>query len=271
HQELILMDIKHVLSVNPLRPSYGAKLYAGAVPTPALDWVRFPGGLNMIGHDGAGFAYDNEGPQHREWMAPFKLATRLVTNGEYRAFIEDGGYARPEFWLSDGWAMVQAEDWAAPLYWEGDTPFTLAGVQPITADTPVCHISYYEADAYARWAGRRLPRENEWEIAARTVACEGHDAASGEFHPRPAQGEGLTQMFGDVWEWTQSPYTAYPGFKPAAGAIGEYNGKFMCAQFVLRGGAAVTPPGHIRPTYRNFFPPGARWAFSGVRLADDDA
>jgi ergothioneine biosynthesis protein EgtB len=269
HPELILMDIKHVLSRNPLGPSYGAAKRAEA-PAAELSWLAFPGGLYEVGSQGDDFAFDNEGPRHKVWLEPFKLASRCVTNGEYRAFIADGGYQRAELWLSDGWRTINEEGWQAPLYWRGDTLFTLSGERPIDADEPVCHLSYFEADAFARWAGKRLPREEEWEVASRSAGAREHFASSREFHPRPAAGEGLAQMFGDVWEWTSSAYSAYPGFRPASGAIGEYNGKFMCGQFVLRGGAAVTPEHHIRPTYRNFFPPGARWAFAGVRLADDD-
>ena len=269
HQELILMDIKHVLSRNPLAPCYGARAPQARAAAP-LTWLTFPRGLCEIGDDRAGFAFDNEGPRHKVWLEPFKLASRCVSNGEYRAFIADEGYGRPVFWLSDGWRAVTEQRWRAPLYWEDDTLFTLAGRRPIDPDEPVCHLSYFEADAFARWAGKRLPTEAEWEVASRGAGASGEFASSGALHPRSAQGQGLAQMFGDVWEWTASAYNAYPGFKPAPGATGEYNGKFMCGQFVLRGGAAVTPDDHIRPSYRNFFPPGARWAFSGVRLADDD-
>lgn len=272
HQELILMDIKHVLSENPFSPSYGAFPPAIVRAAPPLGWAEFAGGLVEIGHHGGGFAFDNEGPRHKVWLEPFRLATRLVTNADYLEFMHDGGYARPDLWLSDGWATVTGENWRAPLYWRQDGAewkiFTLAGLMPLNPAAPVCHVSYYEADAFARWAGRRLPSEAEWEIAAAGLDMAGHFADSGYFHPQPAASEGLAQMFGDVWEWTQSPYTAYPGFKPAAGAVGEYNGKFMCNQFVLRGGSAATPAGHIRATYRNFFPPASRWAFSGLRLAD---
>ncbi len=276
HQELILMDIKHVLSRNPLLPSYGAvaRKNAEARP-PSLRWLSFPGGLYAIGSDHDEFAFDNEGPSHRVWLEPFRLASRLATNREFLAFIDDGGYRRAKFWLSEGWQVVQHHKWEAPLYWGGEAGarmlFTLGGERPLDPDEPVSHVSYYEADAFARWSGKRLPREDEWEIAARHAPTEGHFASSGEFHPRPASGDGLTQMFGDLWEWTSSAYAAYPGFRPAAGALGEYNGKFMCGQFVLRGGAAVTPGAHVRASYRNFYPPGARWAFSGTRLADDDA
>lgn len=271
HQELILMDIKHVLWSNPLAPAYGdCASGREKIGTAPVEWARIPGGLYEIGHGGNGFAYDNESPRHKVWLEPFKVSNRCVTNGEYRAFIADGGYARPEFWLSDGWRTLTERDWSAPLYWEGDTVFTLAGRRAIDPAQPVCHISYFEADAFARWAGKRLPTEAEWEVASRQATAAGAFMESGAFHPRAARRDGLAQMFGDVWEWTASAYNAYPGFRPAAGAIGEYNGKFMCGQFVLRGGSVATPEDHIRSTYRNFFPPDARWAFSGVRLADDD-
>jgi ergothioneine biosynthesis protein EgtB len=276
HQELILMDIKHVLSRNPLRPSYRALARAGGTtPASICGWTRDPGGLRLIGDDGdRRFAFDNEGPRHKVLLEPFLLADRLVANGEYCAFIEDGGYKRPDLWLFDGWAAVQANNWEAPLYWREEDGerlvFTLAGERPIDPAEPVCHVSYYEADAFARWSGRRLPREEEWESAAAAAAPVGHLLSSGEFHPRPAPAqEGLRQLFGDVWEWTSSAYAAYPGYRPPAGALGEYNGKFMSGRFVLRGGSAATPEGHVRATYRNYFPPDARWAFSGIRLADD--
>lgn len=274
HQELILMDIKHVLSINPLAPAYHAappEVSQSAVP---LDWIGFEGGLRQIGHDGSGFAFDNEGPRHKVWLEPFRLASRLSTCGEYQAFIADGGYSRPELWLSDGWAAVQAEGWRAPLYWRqaedgGWTIFTLAGLRPLDPAEPVSHLSHYEADAFARWCDARLPTEAEWEVAADGAGAQGNLADRGLFHPAPAAGPGLQQMIGDLWEWTMSPYVAYPRYRPPEGAVGEYNGKFMSGQMVLRGGAAVTPAGHVRITYRNFFPPAARWAFSGVRLARD--
>lgn len=275
HQELILMDIKHVFSEHPFAPSYGAFPPAAVRDAPPLEWARFDGGLIEIGHEGEDFAFDNEGPRHKVWLEPFKLATRLVTNADYLEFMEDGGYERPELWLSDGWAEIQREGWRAPLYWrrenDGDEQrlFTLAGMQPLNLAAPVCHVSYYEADAFARWADRRLPTEAEWETASRAAIHRGALAECGYFHPQPSAGTGLSQMIGDAWEWTQSPYTAYQGFRPGPGALGEYNGKFMCNQFVLRGGSAATPGDHIRNTYRNFFPPAARWAFSGMRLADD--
>jgi ergothioneine biosynthesis protein EgtB len=242
----------------------------------ALAWIEEEGGLVEIGHAGEGFAFDNEGPRHRTWLEPFRLANRLVTGGEYLEFIEDGGYRRPEFWLSDGWAMIETEGWAAPLYWRQDdgawSVFTLAGRQALDLAEPVAHLSFFEADAFARWAGKRLPTEAEWEQVARNRhgTLSGNLMDRGLYHPAPAPASGgLHQMIGDLWEWTGSPYRPYPGYRPPPGAIGEYNGKFMSNQMVLRGGAAVTPPGHLRLTYRNFFPPGARWAFSGIRLAED--
>jgi len=274
HQELILMDIKHVLSVNPLWPTYRAAAPRETGTPPSLSWIEFPGALHEIGHRGADFAFDNETPRHKVWIEPFRLASRPTTCGEYLAFIDDGGYQRPEFWLSDGWGAVNTERWTAPLYWRredaGWSIFTLAGPRALDPAEPVCHVSLYEAAAFAKWAGKRLPTEAEWEVAAETVPSSGHLADSGAYHPRPAPGDrGLQQMIGDVWEWTASPYVAYPGFREPEGAIGEYNGKFMSGQMVLRGGAAITPGGHVRSTYRNFFPPGARWPFAGIRLAED--
>jgi ergothioneine biosynthesis protein EgtB len=232
--------------------------------------------LVEIGHSGGSFAFDNESPRHKIYLAPYRLATRLVTNGEYLAFIADGGYRRAEFWLSDGWAAVQAQGWQAPLYWrageddESWVVFTLDGVSPLDPFEPVCHVSYYEADAFARWAGRRLPTEAEWENAASPLPVAGNFLDSAALHPLPASaGSGLAQIFGDVWEWTASAYAPYPGFRAEAGAIGEYNGKFMSGQMVLRGGCCVTPAGHARATYRNFFPPASRWCFGGIRLAED--
>ena len=275
HQELLLMDIKHVLSLNPLRPAYAGRPSPPSEPD-RMGWVSFEGGLVEVGHDGAGFCFDNELPRHEHWLPPFRLADRLVTNGEWLEFMLDGGYSRPDLWLSDGWARVNDEGWCAPLYWvEQDRTWfehTLSGTWPLNLGLPVTHVSHYEADAFATWAGRRLPTEAEWEHAARDVPLEGNLADEHGFHPRaarPADGT-LRQLFGDCWEWTSSAYLPYPGFRPAAGAIGEYNGKFMSGQMVLRGGAALTPAGHARGSYRNFFPPGARWAQSGVRLADGD-
>jgi ergothioneine biosynthesis protein EgtB len=279
HQELMLTDIKHVLAQNPLEPVYraGAATPAAAGAGP-LAWTGFPGGVAEIGADGGGFCYDNETPRHRVWLEDFELATRPVTNGEFRDFIDDGGYQRPELWLSEGWATILAEGWDRPLYWQSDRErvFTLGGSRPIDPEAPASHLSYYEADAYARWAGARLPTEAEWEVASRTSAergadggiASGHFVESGALQPRAAgPGEGLRQMFGDVWEWTASPYAPYPGFEPLAGSLGEYNGKFMCSQLVLRGGSCATPADHIRDTYRNFFYPRDRWQFTGLRLA----
>jgi ergothioneine biosynthesis protein EgtB len=281
HQELLLTDILHLFSLNPLRPAYRADVPAENRPTaaPHLSWIGFAGGIGEIGHGGGGFAFDNEGPQHRVLIGPFRLASRLTTNGEWKQFIADGGYQRPELWLSDGWATVQAEGWTAPLYWQehGDPgnflSMTLSGLRRIEDAAPVAHVSYYEADAYARWAGKRLPTETEWEIAARDVALTGNTLGSRHLRPWPltdgAEPQRLRQMIGDVWEWTQSPYQPYPGYTTPSGAVGEYNGKFMCNQFVLRGGSCVTPDDHIRITYRNFFYPHQRWQFCGVRLAED--
>ena len=281
HQELILMDIKHVFSVNPLSPAYQAPRPQIAAPSAPAGWVDFPGGLVETGHRGAGFAFDSETPRHKVWLEPFRLATHPVTCGAFLDFIEAGGYRHPEFWLSDGWATVRAEGWEAPAYWHrgdnGWSIFTLAGLRRVNPAEPVCHVSFFEADAFSKWAGKRLPTEAEWEVAAEHAPLVGNFADRGHLHPcvdaapTPPPGGDMAprQMFGDVWEWTASPYIPYPRFRAAAGAVGEYNGKFMCNQMVLRGGAAVTPAGHIRATYRNFFPPSARWAFAGLRLAED--
>jgi len=268
HQELILMDIKHALSLNPLFPAYAPERMPTTTGMP-LGWIDYEGGLIETGHAGDGFAFDNEGPRHRSWVDPFALATRLVTCGEYQAFIDDGGYRRPEFWLSAGWDIVRQRDWQAPLYWHESGIFTLGGLRPRRAEEPVCHVSFYESAAYEKWAGKRLPREEEWELAAADVKLDGNMLDDRHLHPAPAEGEGLVQMIGDVWEWTASPYVAYAGFREPPGAIGEYNGKFMANQMVLRGGCAATPRDHIRATYRNFFPPDARWMFGGIRLAED--
>ena len=276
HQELMITDIKHVLSCNPLKPSYHRSEPAEIAPDdpPAQGWVSFEAGIRSIGHTGDGFCYDNEMPRHRVFLEPFRLASRLVTCGEYEAFIKDGGYERPELWLSEGWATVNERGWKAPLYWEQKDGawfvFTTSGLRALREDEPVAHVSYFEADAFARWAGRRLPTEAEWETAAADVPIEGNFADGGRFHPVPCRGKApLHQMYGDVWEWTLSAYAPYPGYRPAEGAIGEYNGKFMCNQYVLRGGSCATSRSHIRGTYRNFFPADARWQFSGIRLADD--
>ncbi len=277
HQELMVTDIKHVLSCNPLYPTYMGRAAMSTVPLAPLSWVAFPDGVQEIGHAGEGFAFDNEGPRHREFVSSFQLASRLVTNGDYLEFMEDGGYERALLWLSEGWATVNAEEWRAPLYWEKRDGrwwmMTLNGLREVEKSEPVCHVSYFEADAFARWADARLPTEAEWEIAAQTVPVAGNFVDNELFHPAPLNGSahagGLAQMYGDVWEWTQSSYAPYPGFRPAAGAVGEYNGKFMCNQYVLRGGSCATSLSHIRPTYRNFFPTNARWQFMGLRLAKD--
>jgi ergothioneine biosynthesis protein EgtB len=274
HQELILTDLKHMLSCNPLKPSYLPGGDVPRAPQRALEWIECDEALVEIGHGGEGFAFDNETPRHREFVAAHALASRPVTNGEYLQFIAEGGYRRPDLWLSEGWDWVNANRVAAPLYWEeanGERHrFTLHGIAPIVPEAPVCHVSLFEADAYARWAGVRLPTESEWESAAERARIEGHFAEDGVYEPRAAPGRAaLDQLFGDVWEWTQSAYAPYPGFRPAAGAIGEYNAKFMCNQYVLRGGSCATPRSHIRASYRNFFPSSARWQFSGFRLARD--
>ncbi len=271
HQELLLMDIKHVLSLSPLDPPYvnfsPEKTTQSGSPG---GWLEHGGGQTEIGRRGAEFCFDNETPSHSVLLAPFALAERLVTCGQWLEFIEDGGYHRPEFWLSDGWAAVQADGWVAPLYWEREgsqwTVFTLGGRRPLDPDEPVCHVSYFEADAFAHWSGARLPTEFEWEAVAAAQPPEGRFLDPSQPHPRAQEGP---TWYGDTWVWTASAYLPYPGFRPAAGAVGEYNGKFMVNQHVLRGGSCVTPAGHIRSTYRNFFPPSARWPFTGVRLARD--
>jgi len=277
HQELILTDLKHHFGCNPIAPAYRPRPAQAARDATALRFVHFEGGLVDIGHGGPGFAFDNELPRHSVWLEPFDLANRLVTQGEYRAFIADGGYERPELWLSEGWDLRQRLQWTAPLYWRPDGSgwqlFTLQGLRPLDPAEPVCHLSYFEADAYARWADARLPTEAEWEHAcdrsgARALLDAGALLDDGRFHPAPAHnGRGLQQMFGDCWEWTGSAYLPYPGYRPAEGAVGEYNGKFMINQMVLRGGSCATPRSHLRASYRNFFPAQARWQFSGLRLA----
>ncbi len=276
HQELILTDVKHLLSRNPLAPAYRERWPLTPVRARKLAWIPIAGGSHAVGHEGNGFAFDNEGPRHRVLVHDFLLASHPVTYGEYLAFMADDGYRRPDLWLSMGWDAIQAGAWRAPLYWERRDGawfnHTLHGTVAVEPNTPVCHLSYFEADAYARWAGARLPTEFEWEVAAAGMPVEGNFADSGALHPlapRTDPHAGFSQMFGDVWEWTQSSYAPYPGYRPAPGAVGEYNGKFMCSQYVLRGGSCATPRRHIRPSYRNFFPPDARWQFSGVRLARD--
>jgi ergothioneine biosynthesis protein EgtB len=279
HQELILTDLKHLLSLNSLQPAYveaSAQSSAASTHTAPLRWVDCPGGVVDIGHQGTGFAFDNETPRHQALLRPYRLASRPVSCGEYLEFMRDEGYRRSELWLSDGWAAVQSQGWQAPLYWsevDQDLPllFTLMGPRPLDPAEPVCHLSLYEAAAYAQWAGARLPTEFEWEAAALHApgpVAHRHDPRHP--HPVPAtDAEGLQQLHGEVWEWTRSSYDPYPGFKPLAGTVGEYNGKFMVGQMVLRGGSCATPAGHLRASYRNFFPPGARWQFSGLRLASD--
>lgn len=280
HQELLLMDILHALSCNPMQPAYRgiADVAISGNEECTTEWIGFDGGLCAIGHVGHGFSFDNEAPRHQVYLRPFRLVSRPVRNADWIAFIADGGYRRPELWLSDGWMTVQMEGWQAPLYWQEKSKgmwsaMTLDGPQRLDPAAPVCHVSYYEADAFARWAGKRLPSEAEWEVgAARCTMDGGNLLGSGALRPRAEKGPhgpGLRQMFGDVWEWTGSAYAPYPGFRPVAGAVGEYNGKFMCNQMVLRGGSCVTPDGHIRATYRNFFYPHQRWQFAGVRLAED--
>jgi ergothioneine biosynthesis protein EgtB len=299
HQELLVTDIKHVLAQNPLHPVFRAR--KPATPADASDgesneqktdivpmnFARFDEAIVEIGHEGPDFSYDNEGPRHRALVLPFSLANRLVTNGEYLGFIEDNGYQRPEFWLSLGWTTLNEQRWQAPLYWEKHDGkwwnFTLSGFRPVDQDEPVTHVSYFEADAFANWSGARLPTEFEWERAAADVPIDGNFIESEALHPRPIESstrgqshtgqshadEHLAQMFGDVWEWTRSAYSPYPGYRAALGALGEYNGKFMCNQYVLRGGSCATSRRHIRKTYRNFFQPDKRWQFTGVRLARD--
>src|SRR5579875_263264 len=275
HQELLLTDIQHLFSLNPLQPVFREAPAAAAAEPVAMAFIAGPHGIVEAGYAGDGFCYDNELPCHRELLHPHAIANRCITNAEFRDFIDDGGYRKPALWLSEGWDTVHREGWSHPLYWdEGmETAFTLAGRRAIEPSAPICHVSFFEADAFARWAGARLPTEFEWESMAQDLPVEGNFADSGALRPLPASsnrsGTRMLQVFGDVWEWTASPYVGYPGYRPAAGAIGEYNGKFMCGQWVLRGGSCATPTGHVRATYRNFFHPAARWQFSGLRLARD--
>jgi ergothioneine biosynthesis protein EgtB len=277
HQELILTDVKHLLSRNPMKPVYQKQWPLTAIQRRERRWICVEAGMYDIGHAGDAFCFDNETPRHRVWLDGFQVASHPVTHGDFIEFIDDGGYQRPELWLSAGWDAINARGWQCPQYWErragGWHSFTLHGDVPVDPHAPVCHVSFYEADAFARWANGRLPTEAEWEVAARGASLDGNFLESGTLHPlalreSPADGT-LAQAFGDVWEWTRSDYAPYPGFKPVAGAIGEYNGKFMSGQYVLRGGSCATPASHIRATYRNFFPPDARWQFSGLRLARD--
>ena len=277
HQELLLTDILHLLSLNPLRPAYRENLEAPDQGTPApLSWQRGAEGIQSIGHRGGGFGFDNESPRHKILVPAHELASRLVCNADFLEFMEDGGYTTPELWLSEGWSLCAQEGWKAPLYWERIDGhwqnFGLGGLSPLVPDEPVCHVSFFEADAFARWAGARLPTEAEWELAAGQPAATDNLFDERRLRPRgagPSEASLPRQLFGDVWEWTASPYQAYPGYRPGPGAVGEYNGKFMANQFVLRGGSCVTPRGHIRASYRNFFPAHARWQWSGLRLARD--
>jgi ergothioneine biosynthesis protein EgtB len=276
HQELLLTDILALFAANPLRPAYRTRRPRPAATAPdAIRWIDIPGGIRHAGHDGNGYAWDNEAPRHETLIHPFRLADRLVTNGDWLEFMADGGYRTASLWLADGWTTVNAEGWCAPLYWEERDGawfgMSLEGLQPVEHAAPVAHVSYYEADAFARWAGKRLPTEFEWEVAAQDVPVTAHAFATRAFRPLPAESGGhhLKQMFGDVWQWTQSAYLPYPGYRPPDGALGEYNGKFMVSQQVLRGSSCATPEGHSRPTYRNFFYPHQRWQFVGLRLASE--
>jgi ergothioneine biosynthesis protein EgtB len=280
HQELLLTDILSLFAANPLRPAYRLRAQrpaqAGDREPPSLGWVDFAGGIHQVGHGGQGYAWDNETPRHDVLIHPFRLADRLVTNGEWLDFMADGGYRTAALWLSDGWGTINREGWRAPLYWEERNgewhAMSLEGLNPVERAAPVAHVSYYEADAFARWAGKRLPTEFEWEVAAQGLPAAGNDLATRSFRPVPVFGPSdgkPRQMFGDVWEWTQSAYLPYPGYRPPAGALGEYNGKFMVSQQVLRGSSCATPGGHSRATYRNFFYPHQRWQFMGLRLAQE--
>lgn len=271
HQELMLTDVKHLLFQNPLFPSFRKAVKENGDPPASLEWNHQDEQIAEIGFQGNTFCFDNETPRHRALVPAHRIANRLITNGEYLQFVKDGGYDNCDVWLSDGWAKIKADGWIKPMYWHEDLAqeFTLSGLQDINLHAPVTHLSYYEADAFARWAGYRLPTEFEWEVFASQQPIQGNFVESGLFHPTPRQDEQDTQVFGDVWEWTMSAYTAYPGFEPLAGSLGEYNGKFMSGQMVLRGGSCATPQNHIRASYRNFFYPDARWQFSGIRLASN--
>jgi ergothioneine biosynthesis protein EgtB len=273
HQELLLMDIKRNFFANPLYPVYSAARSAPQRQAPAVRWLEFPGGIREIGYGGDSFSFDNESPRHKVFLRDYRIASRPVTNGEYLEFIAAGGYSRPDLWMSDGWTEVQERRWAAPLYWvevESDWhEMTLGGLRPLNPAEPVCHVSWYEADAYARWRDARLPTEAEWECAAAGETIEGNFVEAGVYHPRAAASEADRQWYGDVWEWTSSGYSPYPGYRPLEGALGEYNGKFMANQYVLRGGCCATPQSHMRASYRNFFYPPDRWPFTGIRLARD--
>jgi ergothioneine biosynthesis protein EgtB len=271
HQELMLTDLAHVFSINPLRPAYRPDDTEPAGEAPPLAWRAYDAGIREIGFAGEGFCFDNERPRHRVFLERFEIASRPVTNGDFLRFVEDGGYERHELWHSEGWAIVNERGWRAPLYWERRDgawqSFTLRGMRPLDPAEPVAHVSWFEASAYAEWAGARLPTEAEWEVASADADAEGAFADDRRFHPRPVGDGALAGMFGDTWEWTASAYAPYPGYRPLPGALGEYNGKFMANQYVLRGGSCATRRHHVRPTYRNFFPADARWQLSGFRLA----
>jgi len=272
HQELLLMDVKRNFFANPMYPVY-RDVPREDRAAPALRWLEFPGGIREIGYAGGVFCFDNEQPRHKVFLRDFRLASRPTTNGEYLEFVDAGGYARPELWLADGWTAVNERAWHAPLYWinadDGWHEMTLSGLRALDPAQPVCHLSYYEADAYARWREARLPTEAEWEAAAGGEALAGNFVESGLYHPRAAEDANDHQWYGDVWEWTSSAYSPYPGYRPLEGSLGEYNGKFMANQYVLRGGCCATPRSHMRATYRNFFYPHDRWPFTGIRLAAD--
>ena len=274
HQELMYTDIKHIFATNPLRPAYQTMTGGPGNPPATIEWLPYEGGVTTIGNKGEGFAYDNELPRHHVYLEDFGCASRLVTNGEYKEFIAAGGYRQPQYWLSDGWKLIREHQWTTPLYWERVEnewwSMTLSGMRKVDDNEPVCHVSYFEADAFARWSGKRLLTEAEWEHIAENIDVHGNFCETGRLHPVPAQpGRSPRQIFGDVWEWTQSPYVPYPGYRTPEGAIGEYNGKFMCNQMVLRGGSCVTSSTHIRASYRNFFFPADRWQFTGIRLGED--
>ena len=273
HQELMLTDIKHIFAYNPLKPTYKSLPVAKSISPPGLQWHKQPEGIYHVGDNGEDhFIYDNESPQHKVYIAPFRIASRLVSNAEYLEFVAAGGYQQPQFWLSDGWKTITTEQWQSPLYWsriEGKWhEMTLGGLRPLDLTAPVCHVSLYEAQAYANWRQKRLPTEQEWEIIARDLSVHGNLRESGYLQPIASDQPGMIQFFGDVWEWTMSSYSPYPGYRSAVGALGEYNGKFMSSQMVLRGGSCVTPKNHIRASYRNFFYPRDRWQFTGIRLAE---
>ncbi len=272
HQELMLTDIKHIFANNPLKPVYRDLKLTPQSKSGSLNWIKHPAGIYEIGHKGKTYAFDNESPNHKVYLEPFQIASRLTTNEEFLKFIDAGGYENPAYWLSDGWKTVQTQQWQQPFYWFKENnewyEMTLAGKRPLDLSAPVSHVSFYEANAYANWLAKRLPTEQEWEVAARQFEVAGNFREQGYLQPVATNQDENNQFYGDAWEWTQSSYSPYPGYKAASGALGEYNGKFMSSQFVLRGGSCVTPQNHIRTSYRNFFYPGDRWQYSGIRLAE---